>query len=161
SSDIFGNALINAVTNTYDTRGNLTSSVSTQDQGGDGVLEFASTQTQEFDNRGNLTKSVFTQDFGADGVIDFTSTRPQEFDAHGNVTLAVITSGSDFGSQVETITQEFDAQGHIIHSVDSLDFDNDGVVDIQTTADRTFDNHGNMLSQVTEFMGNGKTTLTQ
>jgi nitrous oxidase accessory protein NosD len=45
--------------------------------------------------------------------------------------------------------------------VDSLDFDNDGVVDIQTTVDRTFDNHGHLLSQVTEFMGGGTTTLTQ
>jgi hypothetical protein len=146
----------------FNSRGDLTSSVQTFDFGLDGPDQIIAV-TNTYNSQGNLTESVSTQDFGGDGVIDFVSTRTQEFDTQGHVTLAVITSGytDGSGSQVETIAQEFDPHANILHSVDSLDFDNDGVVDIQTTVDRTFDNQGNLLSQVTQFLGDGSTTLTQ
>ena len=52
--------MIVAVNQTFDARGNLASSVRTEDFGIDGVIDFASNKTLDYDTRGNLVLAVTT-----------------------------------------------------------------------------------------------------
>jgi hypothetical protein len=146
---------------TFNARGNMVESVETQDIGLDGPDSIVRV-VQGFNARGDLTTSVRTEDQNADGFIDFTSSRTLNYDTRGHLTLAVTTSGySGSPSQVETLTQTFNARGDLTTSVDTLDFDGDGVVDIATTVNRTYDARGRLVLQQTTFAGAGSTTLTQ
>lgn len=96
---------------TYNTQGNLTSSVSEFDNNADGIIDSRSIIKNTYDSKGNLTKSVFEDDFNGDGIIDSRSTTNNTYDKKGNLTL----------------------------SVSEFDFNADGLIDQRTISNTSYD----------------------
>ena len=65
-----------SLTQSFDGRGNLTSSLQTYDTNGDGTADTIYSPTQSFDSHGNLLSSVQAYDYNGDGTVDavYTST---------------------------------------------------------------------------------------
>ena len=142
---------------TYDTRGNLTASVTKTDADGDGEVdstetstytydqrsrnvsmtlsidgEFASTltATYEYDAGGNPISTVQSVDLGSDGSVESVTEMESTYDARGRQTRSVVTTTEDdVVVVIQTTTSEFTNQGRLLSSVSETDWGGDGTVE--------------------------------
>ena len=140
--------LSHSLTQTFDHRGNLTSSVLIQNF--DPGVPALTTETNEYNSRGQLTESARAVDFDGDGTVDFADTTTQTYDAQGNLIRQEILfdEGADGIFDASTVLeQEFDGHRNLIRSVNTQDVGLDGP-DTIVTVIQGFDTHGNLSASL-------------
>lgn len=150
----------------YDQRGNLVAVITTYDEGADGTIDGTDVERFTLDQRGRTLTLHFEASNGPgpddDLVLDDTFT----YDKRGNLTQVV--EDRDFAATPQapderlTSTSTYDRKGNVISGQDttySLDADGNATLSERVTFSGTVDQHGNRLTDHTEYDLDGDGTV--
>jgi len=142
---------------TYDESGQLLFSI-TESGFGDDVEERELTE-QFYDSRGNLTTIVRQYDMDADGVVESTETitvEGGERSLTSSTTTVWTYAFDDLRPYTVTTTTERDRRGHVVATIESTDFETDGIVDMLTESHFTYSARGAITSETGSTQGFGE-----